>query len=94
MSATTFTPAQNTGAEVCPAPSEGTAKLYTMNYLTGSSIEPNGERGEDAGGGIPGELLVIIREEGTTAWVPGSGGGKYKDLEMDAPRYKTYWFDE
>lgn len=88
---TTFVPAQNTTGVVCPTPSEGTAKLYTLNYLNAAAVNVTEGRDQTLGGGIPSELVVVIREGGTTGLVGTSGGAKQPEVKKDLPRYKTFW---
>lgn len=91
---TTFVPAQNTTGVVCPAPSEGTARLYTLNYLNATAVNATEGRVQTLGGGIPSELVVIIREGGTTSLVGTSGGAKQTKVPPKTPRYKTYWHQQ
>jgi len=91
---TTFIPVQNTGSVVCPTPSEGTAKLYTMNYLDGTAVDSGGDRTDDLGGGIPSELVVVIREGGVTGLVGTSGGASQTEVPNELPQYRTFWYQE
>ena len=47
-----------------------------------------------AGGGIPSEVIVVIREDGVSGLVGTSGGAKQVDPGGGTNRYKTFWWDE
>lgn len=98
---TTFLPA----AAVAPPPgtcaplSEGTGRFYAVDYLTGLPVydynnDGNLERATDVGGGIPSEAVIVIREGGVTALVGTSGGAARPNVDLNLPRYNTYWFQE
>jgi type IV pilus assembly protein PilY1 len=91
---TTFVPSQDSAAVVCPTPSEGTARLYTLHYLNATATAADEERTVELGGGIPSELVVVIREGGTTGLVGTSGGAAQPDIDSDLPQYRTYWYEE
>ena len=97
--ATTFLPAnQSTLATACSA-NEGTARAYALNYLTGESVydmnnDGSIERFATIGGGIPSEVVIVIRDGGVTGLVGTSGGAAGITIGGGLPRYKTYWYDE
>jgi type IV pilus assembly protein PilY1 len=82
--ATTYTPADTSTLTGCHAMSEGVAKLYAMNVLTGGTntdIDHNGtkERSTTIGGGIPSGVVVAILPTsgampGSNPWTNTSGG--------------------
>jgi len=86
---TTFTPTVSTTS--CPEPSEGTARLATMNYLNGTAVNTSGNRWETLGGGIPSELVIVIQEGGVTRLVGTSGGASAAKIGDALPRFKTHW---
>lgn len=98
--ATTFTPHQNTGVVVeCPEPAEGTGKVYALNYLNGTAmqdLDKNGtlDRSLTIGGGIPSELVIVIREGGVSTLIGTSGGASQPNIDATLPRYTTYWYDD
>lgn len=92
---TTFVPPQNTGVGVCPVPTEGTARLYSMNYLNATAVDKTtNDRTQDLGGGIPSELVVVIREGGVSGLVGTSGGASQATVPSELPQYRTYWYQE
>lgn len=105
--ATTYVPpSDSASAETCPPPAEGTARLYGLNYLSGAGIvdlDNSGgtERSIELGGGIPSEVVVVIREGGTSGLVGTSGGassggqgeGQW-NIDNGLPRSPTYWTDD
>lgn len=99
---TTYTPASNLTAQLTCSASEGSAKLYALNYLNGTAVFDynkdgsiaTGDRTLNLGGGIPSELITVIREGGTSALVGTSGGAAQPEMKSETPRYKTYWYEE
>lgn len=97
--ATTFTPANvNTASSTC-SPNEGEAKVYAFNALdAGIVVDMNGdgtaERSLKVGGGIPSELVTVIREDGTVGLVGASGGGQKINVNYDGQLKRTYWVEE
>jgi type IV pilus assembly protein PilY1 len=92
---TTFVPPQNTGVGVCPVPSEGVAKLFSMNYLDGTAVDKTtNSRTQNLGGGIPSELVVVIREGGVSGLVGTSGGASQATVPTELPQYRTYWYQK
>ena len=92
---TTFVPPQNTGVGICPVPSEGVAKLFSMNYLDGTAVDKTtNSRTQNLGGGIPSELVVVIREGGVSGLVGTSGGASQATVPTELPQYRTYWYQK
>lgn len=97
--ATTFIPASvSTAQNTCKA-NEGEGRYYEVNYLTGSpAYNLTGDSALDryafAGGGIPSEVIIVIRDGGVTGLVGTSGGAKQVTPGGGANRYKTFWWDE
>ena len=97
--ATTFTPAnQDTATSTC-SPNEGEAKIYAFNALdAGITVDMSGdgtaERSLKVGGGIPSELVTVIREDGTVGLVGASGGGQKINVNNDGALKRTYWVED
>lgn len=98
---TTFLPTNaETITQPC-SPNEGQAFVYSLNMLNGTAIMDNNgdnqvttdDRKKYVGGGIPSELVTVIREGGTTALVGTSGGAASPKIDSDLPRFKTYWYE-
>jgi type IV pilus assembly protein PilY1 len=94
--ATTYVPPQSGGTPtVCGAPAEGTARQYSLNLLNASGVyNSSGSRSGDIGGGIPSELVIVIREGGTSGLIGTSGGAKLTQPPKDLPQRRTYWYQE
>jgi len=95
---TTFTPANSDTASNTCSPNEGLAKLYALNALDGKTvIDLNGDgtldRSLTVGGGIPSELVTVIREDGTVGLVGASGGGTKVNVNYDGALKRTYWVE-
>ena len=95
--ATTYVPASASTATITCAANEGLGYLYELNILNGAAdfdynkdgVLTTADRRQTAGGGIPSEMVVVIREGGVTGLVgPNLPGGVPSNL----PREKTYWF--
>lgn len=100
---TTYLPTRNAGTEAsCPVAREGAGRTYALNYLTGAAVYDfnddatlgTSDRFATAGGGIPSEWIVVIREGGVTTLVGTSGGAAMLDIGLELPRYTTYWYEE
>jgi type IV pilus assembly protein PilY1 len=96
---TTFIPANDsTAINTCKA-NEGEGRYYEVNYLNATPVA-NLRGGNDldrygiAGGGIPSEVIIVIREDGVSGLVGTSGGAKQVDPGGGTNRYKTFWWDE
>lgn len=96
--ATTFVPANDSTAQTTCQANEGEGRVYEMNYLTGTPTNnPSGsaaDRFSVVGGGIPSEVIIVIRDGGVTGLVGTSGGAKQISPGGGTNRYKTYWYDE
>lgn len=96
---TTFLPAnQSTVTSACE-PNEGEARAYAINYLTGEPVydlnnDGSLDRFVSIGGGIPSEVVIVIRDGGVTGLVGTSGGAAGVTVGGSPPRYKTFWWDE
>lgn len=96
---TTYTPANNLTAENTCQPNEGNGRLFAFNYLTGtaaidfdnSGSLTDADRTKDLHGGVPSELVTVIREGGTSSIVGTSGGAATPEIGSQLPRFKTYW---
>jgi len=96
---TTYTPANNTTASITCAATEGLGKIYALNlYDATATVDLNGDgtvdRSKNVGGGIPSELVTVIREGGVTGLVGTSGGAANPNIGEELPRGKTYWYEE
>jgi len=97
--ATTFTPANpDTTTSTC-SPNEGIAKVYALNALdAGIVVDMDGDGTADrslkVGGGIPSELVTVIREDGTVGLVGASGGGQKINVNSDNSLKRTYWYEQ
>lgn len=96
---TTFIPANDTTATHTCKANEGEGRYYEVNYLNAAPIgnlsgDSTPDRYGFAGGGIPSEVIIVIREGGVTGLVGTSGGAKQVDAGSGTNRYKTFWWDE
>ncbi len=96
---TTFIPANDSTALTTCQANEGLGRFYEVNYLTGTAaydLDNNGslDRFGIAGGGIPSEVIIVIRDGGVTGLVGTSGGAKQVVPGGGTNRYKTFWWDE
>jgi type IV pilus assembly protein PilY1 len=96
---TTFIPANDSTALTTCQANEGLGRYYEVNYLTGTpayDLDGDGtlDRFGVAGGGIPSEVIIVIRDGGVTGLVGTSGGAKQVAPGGGDTRYKTYWRDE
>lgn len=97
--ATTFTPANADTATSTCSPNEGEAKVYAFNALdAGIAVDMDGDGTADrslkVGGGIPSELVTVIREDGTVGLVGASGGGQKINVNNDGALKRTYWVED
>lgn len=101
--ATTYTPPSQTTAQVTCSKDEGLGKLYALNVLnatavydyTGDGTITSADRQYELGGGIPSELVIVIRSTGVSALVGTSGGAAMPPgIPKGSPRYRTFWFQE
>jgi type IV pilus assembly protein PilY1 len=97
--ATTYVPANDmTAVQTCAA-AEGQGRVYAINYLSGTPVfnltgDSTLDRSKNAGGGIPSEPVIVIREGGTTGLVGTSGGAASVNTKSGGNKYRTYWYDE
>ena len=96
---TTYIPANPSMTSAACEPNEGLGRVYGLNYLDAKiAIDLNGdgtsERYTDLGGGIPSELVTVIREDGTTGLVGSSGGATKVGVKKISGQERTYWFQE
>lgn len=90
---TTFTPANETSAAEKCKPNEGDATTYFLNVLNGAAVtdfDGDGtlDRKLDVGGGIPSEVITIIRPGGVSKLI---GPANPPVPPPPPPRTKTYW---
>uniref|UniRef100_UPI003559AB71 pilus assembly protein n=1 Tax=Sulfuricaulis sp. TaxID=2003553 RepID=UPI003559AB71 len=95
---TTFTPSNDTSATATCAASEGTAKVYALNFLDATpGVDLNGDlvpdRSNTIGGGIPSEVVIVVRSGGTTGLVNVSGGSTQVPLDLSNNPQKSFWHD-
>ncbi len=96
---TTFVPANDsTAANTCQA-NEGEGRYYALDYLSGApGYDLNGDGSLDrfavVGGGIPSEVIIVIRDGGVTGLVGASGGATQTKVNSKIPIFKTYWYEE
>ena len=98
LNVTTFTPSNDTTATATCAASEGLAKVYALNYLDGTpGLDLNGDgvvdRSITIGGGIPSEVVVVVRPGGSTGLVNVSGGSTQVPIGQSPGPQKSYWHD-
>lgn len=96
---TTYVPANQSTVTAACTPNEGQARAYAVNYLTGEpAYDQDGDDSPDRfaniGGGIPSEVVIVIRDGGVTGLVGTSGGAAGVTVSDDVQRYKTYWWEE
>jgi type IV pilus assembly protein PilY1 len=99
---TTFVPANSsTALNTCQA-NEGEGRYYAINYLTGTAmfdLQNTGvsgatQRSAVVGGGIPSEVVVVIRDDGVTGLVGVSGGATQTKVKPKVTIMKSYWYEE
>jgi len=98
LNVTTFTPSNDTTATATCAASEGLAKVYALNFLDGTpGLDLNGDgvvdRSVAIGGGIPSEVVVVVRPGGSTGLVNVSGGSTQVPIGQSGGPQKSYWHD-
>lgn len=101
--ATTYTPPSDETAQITCSKDEGLGTLWVMNILNGDAVYDYNhdgtiaadDRHDTLGGGIPSELVVVIRDSGVSGLVGTSGGAaKPEGIPSGSPRSKTYWYQE
>lgn len=96
---TTFVPTPDDGSQSkskCGPLAEGVGRVFAFNYLDATAAfdldgDDSLDRYTEVGGGIPSETVVVIREGGVSTLVGTSGGAASPDVELNLPRYQTYW---
>lgn len=93
---TTFTPANDTNSGTTCKANEGVAKQYGLNVFTGAgAIDFDGdgdeERANEIGGGIPSEVVIIFRPDGTTSLVKAGGGTPPAGAKVKSELNRTFW---
>ncbi|MCG6975068.1 MAG: hypothetical protein LJE56_01525 [Acidiferrobacterales bacterium] len=96
---TTYTPPNPDMTSALCEPNEGLGRVYGLNYLDAKvAIDLDGdgttERSIDLGGGIPSELVTVIRDDGTTGLVGSSGGAAKVEVEDVGGQQRTFWYQE
>jgi type IV pilus assembly protein PilY1 len=96
---TTFVPANDSTAQTTCQANEGEGRYYALNYLNATPVyDLNGdgaiERSAVVGGGIPSEVIVVIRDSGVTGLVGVSGGATQTKVKDKVTIFKTYWYEE
>jgi len=101
--ATTFVPASDVTADITCSRDEGLGRLYAVNVLNAAAVfdyDGSGSVGlsdriQDVGGGIPSELVTVIREGGVTGLVGVSGGATdpFVSFKGDT-KFVTFWVEE
>lgn len=95
----TFTPANPSMVGAACEPNEGLGRIYGLNYLDAKIVidldgDGSNERYIDLGGGIPSELVTVIREDGTTGLVGSSGGAATVGVADIGGQERTFWYQE
>lgn len=99
---TTFTPPNTTDNTTTCTPQEGIAMEYAMDALSAvgaADFNNDGtmDRSGQIGGGIPSEVVIVIRPDGTTGLINAGGkggaplGAKGISSNNNA---RTYWYEE
>ena len=98
--ATTYVPANPDTADAtsCSA-NEGVGYVYALNvYDATAQLDfgglPTPDRRGKLGGGIPTELVTVIREDGTVGLIGSSGGAVQVEVKDVSGINKTYWYVE
>jgi type IV pilus assembly protein PilY1 len=96
---TTFTPANDTNASTTCSANEGVATQYALNAFTAvgeADFDNNGtkERSAQVGGGIPSEVVIIFRPDGTSGLIGTSGGAAAAGGIGNQPPKRTYWYED
>lgn len=96
---TTFVPANTVTQEATCAASEGESRAYALNFLTGTpEFDYNNDGTKDrytaVGGGIPSEVVIVIREGGITGLVGTSGGAGSVTPPDTTGIWRTYWLEK
>lgn len=101
LAVTTFTPANDTNAATSCQASEGIATEYKVNVLNAAAVEDftgdgTKERSQQIGGGIPSEVVIVFRPDGTTGLINvGGKGAPPKGTKPPQTNFidRVYWFE-
>ena len=99
---TTFTPANDTSATSTCSANEGVAKEWVLNPLNAvgeGDFLNNGTmtRSGQIGGGIPSEVVLVFRPDGTTGLINAGGKGGAPVGAIGVPQKsaaRNYWYEE
>ncbi len=99
---TTFAPssASTGGTDRCTLPGGvGTARLYAVNYETGSAMfdldeDGDKERSVNIGGGIPSDPVVVVTKNGSYIAVGRQRGVTLQDSGSESLFKKLYWIQK
>lgn len=96
---TTYTPANDTNAVTTCSANEGVAKQYVLNAFTAEGegdFDQDGttERAAQIGGGIPSEVVIVFRPDGTSGLIGTSGGATAAIGDFSDPPQRTFWYEE
>jgi type IV pilus assembly protein PilY1 len=96
---TTYTPANAVTSTITCSANEGLGKIYALNLLNATAtVDLNGDgtldRVSNVGGGIPSELVTVIRQDGVTGLVGTSGGAASPNIGGTLPRGKSFWYQQ
>lgn len=95
---TTYTPANEVTSNITCASTEGLGRIYALGLTTATGVvdldgDGKPDRSKNVGGGIPSELVTVIREGGVTGLVGTSGGAASPNIGNNVPRGKSYWYE-
>jgi type IV pilus assembly protein PilY1 len=96
---TTFTPANDVNATTTCSANEGVAKQYALDAFTAvgaADFDKDGdtERSAQVGGGIPSEVVIIFRPDGTSGLIGTSGGAAAASGIDVGGAKRTWWYEE
>ena len=99
---TTFTPANDTSATSTCSANEGVATEWVLNPLNAvgmGDFQKNGTltRSGQIGGGIPSEVVIVFRPDGTTGLINAGGKGGAPVGAVGVPQNsadRNYWYEE
>ncbi len=97
---TSFTPANDTNASTTCSANEGVATEYVLDAISSkAALTKNGTttRSTQVGGGIPSEVVIIFRPDGTSGLISGGGKGgapsKAEGVSSNNAE-RQYWYEE
>jgi type IV pilus assembly protein PilY1 len=96
---TTYIPPNEVTASVTCAATEGLGKIYGLGILNAAAVvdldgDGTPDRDISVGGGIPSELVTVIRDGGVTGLVGTSGGAASPNINSEQARGKTFWYSQ